>query len=188
VRIFVALNLPAAVRRAAWEAAEPLRFAAPTGVTWVREEALHVTLRFLGEQPPALADDLAARLDGALRTAAPPRIELSSAGAFPDLRRPRVLWLGGPTNSALTELYHHVERSCSTLGFDPEDRAFRLHVTIGRVRQGARVDAGAVARAAVQVAIRAAFTAATVDVMESELSAAGPRYRVVAAVPIGPRG
>jgi 2'-5' RNA ligase len=188
VRLFVALNLPPDLRRAAWAAVEPLRAAAPSGVSWVREEALHVTLRFLGEQSPPLADDLSSRLGALLARATPPRVELETVGAFPDLRRPRVLWLGGPTNSALTELYHHVERGCAALGFEPEGRPFRLHVTFGRVRQDARVDAGAIARSATEVAIRVAFTAPTVDIMESVLSPAGPHYRVAAAVPIGPRG
>ena len=138
MRLFVALNLPAAVRQAAWAAVEPLRAAAPSGVTWVREDALHVTLRFLDDRSPEFAADLASRLTGALTRAALPRVELATVGAFPDLRRPRVLWLGGPTNSALTELYHHVEHSCSALGVEAEPRPFRLHVTIGRVRQGAR--------------------------------------------------
>jgi RNA 2',3'-cyclic 3'-phosphodiesterase len=161
---------------------------APPGVAWVREEALHVTLRFLGEQPATVADDLAARLAASLATATPPHVELAAVGAFPDIRRPRVLWLGGPANTALAELYQEVQRACASLGAEPEARAFRLHVTVGRVRQGARIDPGALARAAAEVDVGAEFTARTVDVMESELSSSGARYRVVAAVPIGPRG
>lgn len=188
MRLFVAVNLPSEVRAAAWSAVEPLRAAVPSGVSWTREEALHVTLRFLGEQPPALADDLAGRLAPALADAASPRLDFTSVGAFPTMRRPRVLWIGGPSNSALARLYQEVQRACASLGFDPEDRPFRLHVTVGRVRQGARIDPEALARAAAEVTIDAGFSARTVDVMESELSPAGARYRVVAAVPIGPRG
>jgi 2'-5' RNA ligase len=188
VRLFVAINLPPDVRSATWAAAEPLRAAVPGGISWVREEALHVTLRFLGEHPASVADDLAARLAPLLAGVSPPRIELATVGAFPDLRRPRVLWIGGPSNSALAELYQGVQRACSSIGFDPEPRPFRLHVTVGRVRQGARLDGEPLARAAAGVRLDVAFTAATVDVMESELSQAGSRYRVVAAVPIGSRG
>lgn len=188
MRLFVALNLPPAIRATAWAAATPLRDAIPAGVTWTREEALHVTLRFLGERPPAVADALADALARSLGDAVPPRVELSAVGAFPSLQRPRVLWLGGPSNSALAGLYQGVERACAALGFDPEGRPFRLHVTLGRVRQGARIEQDAFARAAEAVTLRAGFDAATVDVMASELSPAGSRYRVVAAVPIGSRG
>lgn len=188
MRLFVALNLPRDVRASAWAATEPLRAAVPSGVAWVREESLHVTLRFLGERPDTLVDELAARLSRPLAGSSPPEIELATVGAFPSLRRPRVLWIGGPTNSALTELYQEVDRACSALGVPSEERAFRLHVTVGRVRHGGRLDVEALAHAASAVRFRAAFTASTVDVMESELDPAGSRYRVAVAVQIGPRG
>jgi RNA 2',3'-cyclic 3'-phosphodiesterase len=188
VRLFVALNLPPAVRTLAWNATEPLRTALPTGIAWVREEALHVTLRFLGEQPPAVADELAARLGPLLAMRTPPGIALDAVGAFPNLRRPRVLWIGGPANSTVAELYHDVQRACSMLGFESEPRPFQLHVTIGRVRQGARVDAELLGRTAAAVRLHSGFTATSVDVMESQLGSAGARYRVLAAVPIGSRG
>ncbi len=188
MRLFVALNLPPAVRATAWNAAEPLRRAVSGGVSWTREEALHVTLRFLGEQPASVAEALASHLARPLAAATPPPIELATVGAFPSMQRPRVVWLGGPTNSALAGLYQEVERACDALGFAPEGRPFRLHVTVGRVRQGARFDAEAFIRAAAEVQLHAAFAATTIDVMESELSPAGSRYRVVAAVPIGSRG
>ena len=188
MRLFLALNLPPDVRAACWAAAEPVRAALPAGVAWVREESLHVTLRFLGEQPAELPERLAAALADAVSAAEPPSIALTALGGFPTMRRPRVLWLGGPPNSGVTRLYHQVERACATLGFEPEQRAFRPHVTIGRVRQGTVVDAAALDRAAGEVQLAASFVAGTVDVMESELTSAGARYRVLAAVPIGPRG
>jgi RNA 2',3'-cyclic 3'-phosphodiesterase len=185
VRLFIAINLPADVRATAWGAAEPLRAAIPAGVAWVREEALHVTLRFLGEQPPEVVDRLARELEPALSSMEPPRIELTGVGVFPTVRRPRVLWLGGPANSTVTELYHVVERTCARLGVEPEGREFRAHVTIGRVRQGAAVDVVALDRAAGDIRLRTGFVARSVDVMESELTPAGARYRVLAAIPIG---
>ena len=188
MRLFLALNLPPEQRAGAWAAAAPLREALPAGVSWVREESLHVTLRFLGEQPEELVARLDAELAPGLGRAEPPTVEITGVGAFPTMRRPRILWLGGPTNSALAELYHQVVQACARLGFEPEGRDFRPHVTIGRVRQGAAIDPGALAGAAEQVRVDARFTARTVDVMESELTRSGARYRVAAAVPIGSRG
>ena len=188
MRLFVALNLPPELRADAWAAAEPVRATLPAGVSWVREEALHVTLRFLGEQPDAVPDALTAALGPVLARVERPTVRLETVGAFPTMRRPRVLWLGGPTNSALARLYQEVQGACATLGFEPEPRPFRLHVTVGRVRQGARVDPEELARGAEQVRVDAEFVASSVDVMESVLGPGGSRYRVVAAVPIGPRG
>ena len=188
MRLFVALNLPRDLRAAAWAAAEPLRVALSAGVAWVREEALHVTLRFLGEQPDPVPDALAAALAPVLARAERPTVRLETVGAFPTRRRPRVLWIGGPANSALARLYQEVQNACATLGFEPEPRPFRLHLTLGRVRPGARVDLSELARGAEQVRVDVEFVASTVDVMESVLGPGGSRYRVVAAVPIGPRG
>ena len=188
MRLFVALNIPPELRVAAWVAVEPLRTALPTGVAWVREDALHVTLRFLGEQPDTVPDALAAALAPELARAERPTVRLEKVDAFPSMRRPRVLWLGGPANSALARLYQEVQGACATLGFEPEPRPFELHVTLGRVRPGARVDPAELARGAEQVRLDAEFVASSVDVMESVLGPGGSRYRVVAAVPIGPRG
>lgn len=185
----MALNLPPELRAAAWAGAEPLRVGLGAAVSWVAEPALHLTLRFLGERPPELAPRLAAVLGAAVARLEPPRLDLGGVGAFPGLRRPNVLWLGVVPNSALAALYQAVDRACVSLGVEPEPRPFHPHVTLGRFRRSGGDAPGppTVRAAADAVAFRAAFVAESVDLMQSELDAAGARYRRLAAIPIGSR-
>lgn len=140
MRAFVALNLPDGTRRALWEATAALR-ERDFPVTWVRPEAMHVTLKFLGDTD----DDRSAELGAALHRAAggtPPQpLVLEGFGAFPDVARPRVLWVGIAAEPALELLQHGLEREFESLGFPIEARPFQPHLTLGRVKREARPQA-----------------------------------------------
>jgi 2'-5' RNA ligase len=184
VRLFIAINLPPDHRRAIYEAAAPLR-AAAGGVTWVGEDRLHVTLKFLGEQP----EEAVATVDEALREVVaqyrPMTLELGGVGAFPSLRSPRVVYLGITPEAKLELLHHDVESACASLGYDIDGHAFRPHITLGRVKRelGGRA-ASSLASAAEAVQYADEVEVRSVDVMSSVLSRSGPAYSVVAALPL----
>jgi 2'-5' RNA ligase len=185
MRTFVALNLSPETRAALYAATEPLRTALDRGVSWTREPALHLTLKFLGERPEEFVSRLGSELRATTRGVPACALDIGGVGAFPSLRRPRVLWVGIATNSGLTELYQRVETACAALGAERETRAFHPHVTLGRAREGARVDSVALARSATEVNVRRHERVATADIMESVLGREGATYRVVDAVPLG---
>jgi 2'-5' RNA ligase len=95
-----------------------------------------------------------------------------------------VLWIGLAPNPALDPLYESVERACDAAGLGRERRPWHPHVTLGRVREGARIDARALARAAEAVRPDVTFTVNTVDLMRSELAPAGARYTCLGACPL----
>ncbi len=98
---------------------------------WVRAAQLHITLRFLGEQPLEIIE----KVRNALRhlPVTPFEIELSYAGAFPNLKSPRVLWLAGKRGMhELTALAESVNTSLDTIGLPRERRAFKPHLTLAR--------------------------------------------------------
>jgi len=113
-------------------------------VKWVRSEGLHITVKFLGsveaERTGAIADALA---DASAGTPALP-FTLREVGAFPGFARARVLWAGLESETALELLVDRVERRCAALGFAVEGRPFRPHVTLGRLRDGARLPTAAI--------------------------------------------
>ena len=189
-RLFVAINLPAALRAelhgAVADAMAPLVGAAPRAVSWVPEANLHLTVRFLGEQPAALVPALAEALESAASAVHRTDLVIGGLGAFPSLRRPRVLWIGVGMNVALAALYQKVDDACARLGLGREPRAFHPHVTVGRVRIGATVPAEAIA-AAVQALNTTQWTmpVETVDLMSSELAGTA-RYHRLAAAPLSP--
>jgi 2'-5' RNA ligase len=135
IRSFIAVDLPEPARRAAAAVARSLR-AAPggDGVRWVRPEALHVTLRFLGQIETAQLAPLVQGVAGAIAALPPLRLELGGVQVFPTPDRPRAVALTVAPEAPLAALAAAVERGVVAAGFEPESRRFRPHLTLGRVR------------------------------------------------------
>jgi RNA 2',3'-cyclic 3'-phosphodiesterase len=132
VRLFVALDIPAEVRRAIGEMIARLRDVT-RGARWVRAEGVHVTLKFIGEMP---ARQVAA-IEEALReahVAAPVEAKFHGAGFFPNERHPRVFWAGVEASPNLEELARDVDQRLSHLGIAAEAREFRPHLTLARFK------------------------------------------------------
>ncbi len=100
-------------------------------------------------------------------------------GAFPDCRRPRVLWVGIGGEPALEILQHHVEQEFAPLGFPTEARAFRPHVTLGRAGREARPPDFAGLEAALErLRYDASVVVDALDLMQSTLQSGGAVYNV----------
>ena len=103
-------------------------------VSWVKMPALHLTLRFLGAVAAEKVASISEALDGLTAGRNPFFVTVEGVGAFPDIRRPRVIWIGLRDGEPLVHFQRAVEASIETLGFEPEARPFQPHLTIGRVR------------------------------------------------------
>jgi len=138
LRLFVALTIPETVK----SAIDGLRAELGQGLSslrWVRPEGIHLTLRFLGDVPDTELDTVRLALASCAGAVAPFRLETAGVGVFPHARSPRVFWVGFRTLPA--PLYHLqglVERAVNGIGFDPERRPFRPHLTVGRFRRQLR--------------------------------------------------
>ncbi len=134
MRLFVALDLTDAVRAAIAELLDGLK---PTtgAVRWVRPDALHLTLKFIGhlgeEKLPALREALAQ-----VGTSEPVELEFHGVGFFPNARSPRVFWVGVRGNDALFDLTGQIEAALKPLGIARERRAYAPHLTLGRFKSG----------------------------------------------------
>lgn len=183
MRLFLAINLPDALRRAAHDAAEPLRAAAPCA-SWVREDKLHLTLKFLGDVDEARLPEVNAAFGAAAARHRAIPLQVARFGAFPNWRRPRILWAGVAPDPKLELLQHDLEVAGEGVGFECEGRPFRPHVTIARLRTPLGDDERrALAGAARAGRLRGEFVAEGVDLMQSDLSAGGAPYRLLAAYP-----
>ena len=189
VRTFFAVEPSPEVRAAAAGLADRLRRGRGAAeVRWVPPENLHVTLRFLGETEESGVAPLIAALDGVTAGTPPCRLSLGSLGAFPDVRRPRVIWLGlkGTGTAALRSLQRRIEERVTELGWEREGRPFSPHLTLGRVRPGgAAPPGGDWARAAVP---ELAFRVEEAVLMRSDLRPDGARYSVIHRAPLGGDG
>jgi 2'-5' RNA ligase len=101
---------------------------------WISPEQIHITLRFLGEAEPSLVQKMDTSLSGlgGLRKF---KITLGNAGGFPNMSRPRALWLGISEGAAeLSKLASRIEQAAKNSDFSPEERKFKAHLTIARAR------------------------------------------------------
>jgi 2'-5' RNA ligase len=185
VRLFVAVNLPAEERRAAYDAAAPLR-AAHLPIRWVGAEAIHVTLRFLGEVGDERAAPIGDALAAAVLPARPFDLGFGGVGAFPSLARPRVVWIGIERHPALELLAHDVEKALMTFGFEPELKPFHPHLTLGRVERNARPAAFKdLERLAAGIDYQGTMVVESVELMQSVLGPKGATYTVRSRAPLG---
>ena len=182
--MFIGVDLDAVSRGAAADLLARLREGSGPGVRWVRPEALHVTLRFLGniasEQVAPLRSSVAAAVSGL----APFRLGLGAVQHFPSPRRPRVVALEVAPEAKLSELAAAVERGARDQGFEPDDRPFRAHLTLGRIKSGsgrAPATRGLVAPPGAGCAVE------EVVLFQSELRREGARYTPLERMPLAGR-
>lgn len=187
MRLFLAINFAAEVRRSLFEATAPLREAAPA-LSWVRASHLHLTLKFFGEQSPEMAAQLATAIGQIAVRHREVEVELAEVGAFPNFRRPRVVWMGVSPEPKLELLHHDVESVCADLGFPLDGRPFRPHLTLARVKPRSADGSAlrALERAAEEVAHREETVVSSIDLMQSELSTTGSRYTMLSSALLGP--
>lgn len=132
VRAFVAIPLGAAAIQELARLSRQLAVDTAGSVRWVRPENYHVTLKFLGEIPPGVVQDVKTALEAvSWRWESGFMLELRGVGAFPSPDRPRVLWAGTHGQDPLRKLHHHVDEALEALGFAREKR-FVGHITLGR--------------------------------------------------------
>ena len=185
MRTFVAVPVNDAVRGKLSGMLTLLSAAAPR-VRWVRPENLHITLKFLGDVPPQDLDELFSALTDAITETAPFTLEVAGLGAFPRVSAPRVAWAGiGEGAEELSALAGKTETACAALGYEPEARPYRPHLTLGRARIPSDM---ADAAALLTKCAKDSFGVIDVDeavVYMSELRKSGPVYSPMARIPLG---
>ena len=190
MRVFAAVDPDRAVRAAAARAsravARRLEGSARERIRWVAPERLHVTLRFLGEVTASDADAVRAALRSPLETGVF-AARVSRLGCFPPSGPPRVLWLGiGEDGDGMADLRAELDRRLASVGFPPEGRPLRAHLTLGRMKRwsaGSRPDVDRVVSE-----VRPETPAWTVDrltLYESRRTPHGARYHVLESTPLG---
>ena len=184
MRLFVAINIPAEIRDTIYADAAALR-SATAGIRWTAAPSLHVTLKFLGEQQDDLVPNLRAAMESVAAKHHFVNVNTTGFGAFPNFRRPRVVWVGMTGESELRALANDLDRAFVPFGVAAESREFRAHLTLGRVKgELSAAESAALGAAARQAAPPRGVPVRTIDLMRSELGPGGSRYSVLAAVPL----
>ncbi len=153
----------------------------------VRDEQLHITLKFLGEVPLEQVSRVHASVDSAVNAAAShgsASLHLSAhgLGAFPNERSVRILWAGVAPSEPLQNLQAEIEETLAAEGFPKEARRFTPHITLARARNPQPFPA---ALLPFKDHHFGNWDVDAVEVMESRLSPAGPCYNVLHRAPLG---
>ncbi len=190
LRAFIAIQLSAELKRQIAQLQAQLKREAlePPGMGWVRPEAIHLTLKFLGETEEALVPKLRSVLEAAVCSVRPFTLQARGLGAFPTARRPHVLWIGlhGDPHAveALGKMQSEVEQGAAELGFAVEHRTFSPHLTLARVkdrRAGPACEKMLSSREHVAVGI---IEVRSVELIRSELNPKGSIYTTLVEVPL----
>ncbi len=174
VRLFIAIDLPQSCKNSALKFIDELNL---SGLKRVAPELLHITLKFLGEvrekDISAVSNELAGIKCGAID------IAVKGAGAFPNLKRPRVIWIGAEGNFSV--LPNAIDAALTKLGFEREKREFSAHVTVARVKQHQQLDLSKLQKVVKQFEKFefCRFTADSFALKQSILTSAGPIYQTL---------
>ncbi len=184
-RAFLAIEPPSEIRKEIANIQNRLKRSCPFDVRWVKPEGIHLTLKFFGDISEADIAAISGVAERNARTAAPLHFEVKNLGVFPSVKRPRVVWIGlaGDTSSLL-DLQNKLEQGFYGCGFPKEERPFRPHLTMGRIKtpkasgdpekfiQRDDCDAGN-------------FTAFGLSLIKSDLTPQGAVYTKLAWFPLG---
>jgi len=133
-RAFIAIDLPESVKSFLSEAQETLKLYG-FRVKWIRPQNIHLTLKFLGDTATADIDKIVEAMTLAARNRPVVSLTAKGIGVFPNVRRPRVIWAGlNGQLEILSGLQQTLDACLADLGFARERRAFKSHLTLGRVK------------------------------------------------------
>ena len=138
-RLFIAIELPRAIKREFAGLARSFRPREHERVRWIDEDSMHLTLKFLGDPPIEQIPNIMSSLKNAANSTGKLSIRIGRTGCFPSFSDPRICWIGfNGELRRLEQLQGRVEGAMVALGFEPGERIFKAHVTTGRTRPGIR--------------------------------------------------
>ena len=176
IRTFIAIELPPEIKEAMAGVQAELR-KSDADVGWVRPEGVHLTLKFLGDVEEKKVAELGDALREGLKGETPFILQAKGVGTFPTPRAPRVVWLGVEGEvTRLSALAKTVEEICANLKFPKEDRPFKAHLTLGRVKSPRGRASLVKTLENFKDADLGEFKADAVSVMKSELQRTGAVY------------
>lgn len=176
MRTFIAVDIPDGIKQEMAKVQERLRQAG-VEAGWTRPEGMHLTLKFLGEVQESRVKEIMSALKTAVSGSGVFRLEVAGAGAFPNARSARVVWIGmGGELDRLTGLHSAVEDAMAGLGFAREERAFTPHLTIGRIKLIRSRERWTAALDEIRNVRLPGFDVTGVNLMKSELRRSGAIY------------
>ncbi|MEK7742474.1 MAG: RNA 2',3'-cyclic phosphodiesterase [Nitrospirota bacterium] len=184
LRCFISLELPEELKKNIYGYIEKLK-AAGADVKWIPPENLHLTLKFLGDTTEELLKSINERLISLSKSHDRFSLQISGAGAFPNIKYPRVVWLGVHDSEEIIKLQHDIDESMAGLGFKRDEKQFTPHLTIGRVKSMRNKDALIKELATLKEVDFGKIEVINITLMKSELKPGGAEHFKLSEIPIG---
>ncbi len=187
IRAFIAIELSPEIRSQLGELIQKFKTLHITGVRWVAVENIHLTLKFLGNTNSANLSRLSKILQTTAVGHSPFPFQVSGVGAFPNNRKPRVIWVGFQGPAALNDLFTAIEDAAFQIGIPTEERGFSPHLTLGRVKNDVtpvELQALSSALGSLQAGNFGSMTADAFTLFRSDLRPQGPLYTPLAHFPL----
>lgn len=188
LRAFIALELPAEIQQPlAAQCAQLKTMMEGMPLRWVPVENIHLTLKFLGDVSETSVNTIADIMNSSCSHYAPVEIGVGGLGVFPDMRRPRVIWVDVEAPEELAQLQQRVEADMQRLGYPPEEREFSPHLTLARVQRKAKRRDLAEISTCLQAQKLGFLAAAVIDevaLIKSELKPNGAVYTKLSSAPL----
>jgi 2'-5' RNA ligase len=183
VRTFLAIDLPNTQYKILEEHLDRWK-TAKADVRWIYPSNMHLTFKFLGEIQESSTENVIAVCKEVCCLHRVFSLFLNGTGIFPNLRRPRVLWIGiGGETDLLCKLQNSIEAAVEEKGFPREDRVFTPHLTVGRVRSPRKLPRLLEVFVKDKI-ITKPFTVEEVIAYKSQLTPRGPLYSPLARCPL----
>jgi RNA 2',3'-cyclic 3'-phosphodiesterase len=193
IRTFIAVELDPTLKQAIAGVQDTLkrelhRLTPGVRMQWVRTDSIHLTLKFLGDIEKSQVGDILQALENAGHDHAPFSVDVQGFGVFPDLRGPRVLWVGfsGHTDR-LINLAGSVDAELASLAFDVDPKPYTPHLTLARVKDQSRAIGKALADSGVMrdATQRGTLSIQAVALMKSEHAPSGSIYSRLGLIRLG---
>jgi RNA 2',3'-cyclic 3'-phosphodiesterase len=187
LRAFIAVDLPFEIRDAIGRVMTPLQKGIGSIVRWVPMENMHLTLKFLGDVSPSNVEMISQMLQAEADLFNCFDLRLSGLGSFPNLKRPRVIFIGIQAPPTLESLQRGIESASRRLGYESEERGFSPHLTIGRLRQNVTASEQQATRRALEETRIDSLGTARVDsvhLYKSDLKPSGSVYTKLYSAPL----
>lgn len=181
MRLFIAINISEEIKAGLKKIADKLK-EIDADVKWVRPEGMHITLKFLGNVDENRKDKIMHVLEEISARKSPFTVTFQGVGVFPDLKRPRVVWIGiEKGREELKDIAKELDAHLSGLGFLKEAREFSVHLTLGRVKSSRGREKLVEVLESYNIILPELFVQ-KISLMESILKREGAEYRKVREV------
>ena len=176
IRTFIAIEIPETIQKKIGELQNSLK-AFGARISWTRPANIHLTLKFLGDTDTARIDEIAARLQLAVASSPKFKITVTGTGAFPNFKRPRVIWIGAESEGdQLQTLAAQIDDCIKNFGFEKEKRHYSAHLTLGRVKDVSAIEPLMTKLKSYENFQAGSFVAKNLHLIKSELHPAGSIY------------